>query len=127
MSSPAGGHVTKGYGPAELRPSSSGELYFSSLPPGVWKDWRVHEDSESRIIVICNAVTFEIRDNFSYDEVVSVVLSEMQKITIQRGVWFRLMGNEVESPSLICNLSAVYRQASIGERFDPQVERFDKE
>lgn len=106
FASNSGGRVFKGYCSREISMSVEGEIYFSSAPFGAWKEWRVHEKSETRIIVIRGPVTVEIRSQID-SRVTQLSVDEMTKLTLNRGVWFRFKGDRPGEDSLICNLSQV--------------------
>jgi len=107
----SGGRVFKGYSSSDLSTSVGGEMYFSSVPFGVWKEWRVHERSETRMIVIRGPVTVEVRPRLN-SRVTRLSIDEMTKLTLSLGVWFRFKGDRPGEESLICNLSQVARSQS---------------
>lgn len=98
------GKVFKGYSSQELESFAHGELYFSSVPAGQWKDWRTHKDQDSLIIVVRGPVSFELHSG-DEEEISEILVEEMHKLTIFRGIWFRFIGLDYQRDGLVCNLT----------------------
>jgi len=100
-----------------------GEVYFSTVKPGVVKAWKLHTRMTMNIIVPCGClrfVLFDARENSpTYGKLQDVVIGEnnYSLLTVPPGIWNGFRG-ESDQTSFLVNCSNILHEPEEGLRLD---------
>lgn len=101
-----------------------GEVYASSVYPGVVKGWHYHEKITLNYVVLSGAIKFVLydeRDGSPSKGVVQEIFMGAEnyvRVTVPPGIWsgFKCIGTQ---PALVCNLIDFPHDPSESKRRDP--------
>lgn len=85
-----------------------GEVYFSSVPVGVRKDWRLHRSMTMHLAVPVGTVRFVLFDSREHSPTKGTLVdyelgaSNYQLLTVPNGIWMTF-GNRHSEPALVAN------------------------
>lgn len=100
-----------------------GEVYFSTVKPGVVKAWKLHTRMTMNVAVPTGRVRFVLydarRDSPTHGQVQEVVIGSgnYALLTVPPGVWNGFRGED-ESESLLVNCSNILHDPAEGLRLD---------
>ena len=112
------GDVLHGLKVSESSYSGFGEVYFSSIHPGVFKGWKRHNLMTMNLIVVSGLVRFIFYDNTNLRSDYIIGDSNYSRLTIPPGFWFGFQGI-ASSTSILCNLSNIEHDPNEVERLPP--------
>jgi dTDP-4-dehydrorhamnose 3,5-epimerase len=101
-----------------------GEVYFSTVKAGLWKEWKRHLESWQSLIVVNGAVSFLMKDDrplsASYKKYQKVLCSESKLglLQIPPKVWYCFYGEgESKNENLIVSISSLAHNPAEIERW----------
>ncbi|MCP5104416.1 MAG: dTDP-4-dehydrorhamnose 3,5-epimerase [bacterium] len=105
-----------------------GEVYCSSIYPGVVKGWHYHGKITLNYVVLKGMIKFvlydEREDSLTKGTVQEIFMGEENyvRVTVPPGIWsgFKCVGFE---PALVCNVTDLPHDPSEAKRCDPHVGR----
>lgn len=106
-----------------------GEVYFSTVYPGVVKGWHLHETNVLNYCVVSGAIKLVLHDlrdgSPTYGQTDEIVLGDRNRVLVQipAGVWngFKGLGT---AESIVCDLTTLPHADDVMHRHDPHDRAF---
>jgi dTDP-4-dehydrorhamnose 3,5-epimerase len=105
-----------------------GEVYCSSVYPGVVKGWHIHSEITLNYVVLTGMIKFvlydERKDSPTNGRVQEIYMGEQNyvRVTVPPGIWSGFKGIGAE-PALVCNVIDKPHDPSEARRCDPHDNR----